>query len=89
MSRACRRGQYRYRVRGGTVVFFGEFKTFDNKNAIMLTNVGSTKKLCSDMRTEDAIFSAFFQVSSVNYDNNIMQLKDASGKVVMELSPIK
>ena len=69
--------------------FFGEFKTFDNKNAIMLTNVGSTKKLCSDMRTEDAIFSAFFQVSSVNYDNNIMQLKDASGKVVMELSPIK
>ena len=55
----------------------------------MLTNVGSTKRLCSDMRTEDAIFSAFFHVSSVNYDNNIMQLKDASGKVVMELSPIK
>ena len=69
--------------------FFGEFKTFDNKNAIMLTNVGSTKRLCSDMRTEDAIFSAFFQVSSVNYDNNIMQLKDASGNVIMTLSSVK
>ncbi len=69
--------------------FFGEFKTSDNKNEITLTNVGSTKKLCVDMSTEDAIFSAFSQVASVDYNNDKMQLKDASGKVVMELSPIK
>ncbi len=69
--------------------FFGEFKTSDNKNDITLTNVGSTKKLCADMSTEDAIFSAFSQVASVNYDNDKMQLKDANGNVIMELSSVK
>ena len=69
--------------------FFGEFKTSDNKNEITLTNVGSTKKLCADMSTEDAIFSAFSQVASVDYNNDKMQLKDASGNVVMELSSVK
>ena len=69
--------------------FFGEFNTSDNKNEISLTNVGSTKKLCEDMTVEDAIFSAFSQVTSVNYDNDKMQLKNASGNVVMELSSIK
>ena len=66
--------------------FFGEFITSDNKNEISLTNVGSTKKLCADMTVEDAIFSAFAQVASVNYDNNKMQLKDANENVLMELS---
>ena len=69
--------------------FFGEFITSDNKNEISLTNVGSTKKLCADMTVEDAIFSAFAQVASVNYDNNKMQLKNADGNILMELSPIK
>ena len=69
--------------------FFGEFNTSDNKNEISLTNVGSTKKLCEDMTVEDAIFSAFIKVASVNYDNEKMQLKDESGNVLMELSSIK
>jgi heat shock protein HslJ len=69
--------------------FFGEFKTSENKNGIILTNVGSTKKLCEDMTVEDAIFSAFIKVASVNYDNEKMQLKDESGNVLMELSSIK
>jgi heat shock protein HslJ len=69
--------------------FFGEFKTSNNKEDIMLTNVGSTKKLCENMQVEDAIFSAFVQTASVEYNNEKMQLKDASGKVVMELSSIK
>ena len=69
--------------------FFGEFKTSNNKENIMLTNVGSTKKLCEDMSVEDAIFSAFVQTSSVEYDNTKMQLKDGKGNVVMELSPKK
>ena len=68
--------------------FFGEFKTFDNKNNIILTNVGSTKKLCADMSTEDAIFSAFVQASSVEYDNKKMILKDTRGNILMELSSI-
>ena len=66
--------------------FFGEFKTSKNENEIMLTNVGSTKKLCADMRVEDAIFSAFTQVASVEYNNLKMQLKDMGGNVIMELS---
>lgn len=69
--------------------FFGEFKTTDNKNEIMLTNVGSTKKLCIDMTTEDAIFSAMSQVASVEYNNEEMQLFDINGNVVMKLSAIK
>lgn len=69
--------------------FFGEFKTSDNKEDFMLTNVGSTKKLCEDMSVEDAIFSAFAQVASVKYDDAKMQLKDANGNVLMELSPAK
>jgi heat shock protein HslJ len=69
--------------------FFGEFKTTDNKNEIMLTNVGSTKKLCIDMTTEDAIFSAMSQVASVEYNNEEMQLLDINGNVVMKLSAIK
>ena len=69
--------------------FFGEFKTSDKKEDITLTNVGATKKLCEDMTVEDAIFSALSQVASVNYDNDKMQLKNASGNVVMELSSIK
>ena len=69
--------------------FFGEFKTSDKKEDITLTNVGATKKLCEDMTVEDAIFSALSQVTSVNYDNDKMQLKNASGNVVMELSSIK
>lgn len=68
--------------------FFGEFKTFNNKNNIILTNVGSTKKLCADMSTEDAIFSAFVQASSVEYDNEKMILKDTKGNTLMELSSI-
>lgn len=66
--------------------FFGEFKTSDDKNEITLNNVGSTKKLCADMTVEDAIFSAFSQVSSVVYDKNDMQLKDKDGKILMELT---
>ena len=69
--------------------FFGEFKTTDNKNEIMLTNIGSTKKLCIDMTTEDAIFSAMSQVASVEYNNEEMQLLDINGNVVMKLSAIK
>lgn len=69
--------------------FFGEFKTSDNKNDILFTNVGSTKKLCADMTVEDAIFSAFSQVATVNYDDAKMELKDINGKVIMELSPVK
>ena len=41
------------------------------------------------MTVEDAIFSAFAKVASVNYDNEKMQLKDESGNVLMELSFIK
>jgi hypothetical protein len=41
------------------------------------------------MTVEDAIFSAFIKVASVNYDNEKMQLKDESGNVLMELSSIK
>ena len=55
----------------------------------MLTNVGSTKKLCIDMTTEDAIFSAMSQVASVEYNNEEMQLLDINGNVVMKLSAIK
>ena len=66
--------------------FFGEFKTSDDKNEITLNNVGSTKKLCADMTVEDAIFSAFSQVSSVVYDKNDMQLKDKDGKILMEIT---
>lgn len=69
--------------------FFGEFNTTDNKNEITISNVGSTKKLCSDMTVEDAIFSALGQVASVDYNNEIMQLKDASGNVIMTLSAVK
>ena len=69
--------------------FFGEFNTTDNKNEITISNVGSTKKLCSDMTVEDAIFSALGQVASVDYNNEIMQLKDASGNVIMTLSSVK
>ena len=69
--------------------FFGEFKTFDNKNNIILTNVGSTKKLCADMSTEDAIFSAFVRVSSVEYNQDNMLFKDNAGNVIMELSSVK
>ncbi|MBR2493902.1 MAG: META domain-containing protein, partial [Paludibacteraceae bacterium] len=68
--------------------FFGEFNTTENKNDITISNLGSTKKLCVDMTTEDAIFSAFSQVASVEYDNNNMKLKDNNGKILMELSPI-
>lgn len=69
--------------------FFGEFKTSDNKEDFMLTNVGSTKKMCENMQVEDAIFSAFVQTASVEYDNTKMLLKDGKGNVVMELSPKK
>ena len=69
--------------------FFGDFEVNENTDAITLSNVGSTKKLCADMTVEDAIFSAFAQVASVNYDNNKMQLKDANENVLMELSPVK
>ena len=69
--------------------FFGEFKTSNNKEDIMLTNVGSTKKMCENMQVEDAIFSAFAQVASVKYDDVKMQLKDANGNILMELSPAK
>jgi hypothetical protein len=41
------------------------------------------------MTVEDAIFSAFAQVASVNYNDTNMQLKDANGNVIMELSPVK
>lgn len=68
--------------------FFGEFNTTENKNDITISNLGSTKKLCVDMTTEDAIFSAFSQVASVEYDNNNMKLKDNNGKILMELSHI-
>ena len=66
--------------------FFAEFKTSDDRTEITLNNVGSTKKLCADMTVEDAIFSAFSQVSSVVYDKNDMQLKDKDGKILMELT---
>lgn len=69
--------------------FFGEYTTTENKEDITLSNVGSTKKLCADMSVEDAIFSAFAQVASVKYDDAKMQLKDANGNVLMELSPVK
>lgn len=68
--------------------FFGEFNTTENKNDITISNLGSTKKLCVDMTVEDAIFSAFSQVASVEYDNNNMKLKDNNGNILMELSPI-
>ena len=69
--------------------FFGDFEVNENTDAITLSNVGSTKKLCFDMTIEDAIFSALGQVSSVSYDNSKMEFKDNNGKVIMELSPIK
>ena len=69
--------------------FFGKYDVKENQDNITLSQVGSTKKLCSDMTTEDAIFSAFSQVATVNYDNTIMQLKDANGNILMELSPVK
>ena len=69
--------------------FFGDFEVNENTDAITLSNVGSTKKLCFDMTVEDAIFSALGQVSSVSYDNSKMEFKDNNGKVIMELSPIK
>lgn len=68
--------------------FFGEFQSSADKNNVTLTNIGSTKKLCSDMTVEDAIFSAFSQVASVDYNKNTMQFKDANGNILMELSPL-
>ena len=75
-------GTTRFYGTTGCNSFFGEFKTSDKKEDITLTNVGATKKLCEDMTVEDAIFSAFIKVASVNYDNEKMQLKDESGNEI-------
>ena len=69
--------------------FFGNYEVKEKQDNITLSNIGSTKKLCADMTVEDAIFSAFAQVASVNYNDTKMQLKDANGNVIMELSPVK
>ena len=68
--------------------FFGEFKTKNDTNDIVITNVGSTKKLCADMTVEDAIFSAFIQAASVEYNKDYIFLKDVNGNIIMELSPL-
>ena len=47
--------------------------------------IGSTKRMCADMATEDAILQALGEVRSFALDGENLKLNNADGKELMEL----
>ena len=54
-------------------------------NGLSFDAIGSTKRMCRDMATEDAVLQALESVKSFALDGEKLTLNDADGKELMEL----
>ena len=54
-------------------------------NELSFDAIGSTKRMCRDMATEDAILQALGEVRGFALENGKLILNDADGKELMEL----
>lgn len=64
----------------------GNLETDDNQgDALSFGALGSTKRMCADMATEDAILQALGAVKGFALDGLNLVLKDADGSELMEL----
>jgi heat shock protein HslJ len=67
--------------------FFGTMVTDENNaNALRFDNMGSTKMMCPNMEVEDAMLSALAKVSSIEFNEEELQLKDANNQTILRFS---
>ena len=54
-------------------------------NELSFDAIGSTKRMCRDMATEDAVLQALGAVKSFALDGDKLTLNDADGRELLEL----
>lgn len=57
----------------------------EKRSAIDFSAMGSTRMMCPDMKIEDGLLNAFGRVKTYEVKKDVMKLKDANGKPVIEL----
>lgn len=66
--------------------FFGELNADANKGTISFGNVGSTRMMCEDIKTEEQVLKAVNETKSYELKGSKkLTLKSADGKVLMTL----
>lgn len=66
--------------------FFGELNADANKGTISFGNVGSTRMMCEDIKTEEQVLKAVNETKSYELKGGKkLTLKSADGKVLMTL----
>lgn len=67
-------------------LFFGELNADANKGTISFGNVGSTRMMCEDIKTEEQVLKAVNETKSYELKGGKkLTLKSADGKVLMTL----
>lgn len=67
-------------------LFFGELNADANKGTISFGNVGSTRMMCEDIKTEEEVLKAVNETKSYELKGSKkLTLKSADGKVLMTL----
>lgn len=63
---------------------FGSLDADANNGSISFGNVGSTRMMCADMKTEDMLLQAINGVARYEIDGNTLTLKSADGKEILK-----